>query len=232
VHAESGWHGGLVLDLVLSDGWPGFVLGDGTFRVGDDPDARVVAMVATPRARVKGTLKLGDVEASVQGFAVVEHTFYARLVSQLFERRQTVQARLSGRSVVAVLWQAQSSHGGDSGGFIAVAGSGGLQRIVTDPAVLWPEVRTVRGCAEPARFLVQGGTDPAVRIAGKTTDRLQAFGLTDPMRPITRAAVSAVVGNPMFIRSKAHIEVDLGSGKRLTGTALQRVECAEGSRLD
>ena len=78
IHAESDWHDGLVLDLRFSDMWPGFVVGDGIFRVGDDPDARVQLMVASPRASVEGTLTTGDRTQHVRGFAVAEHGFYSK----------------------------------------------------------------------------------------------------------------------------------------------------------
>lgn len=226
IHVESEWHDGLSADLTLEEPWPGFVVGDGTYRVGDDPDARVQTMVVTPRARLTGTLRTGDRTRQVSGVATVEHSFYARLLSALFVQRQAVIAHLGATTLLSVVWQAREDRGGGTGGLLVAATREGVRAVSTHPHVAWDAPRTVRGCKEPGRWLV-ADDDLKLRIGGKVGKRLQVFGLTDPMRPLTRAAVGAVVGNPIFVRGLDRVEAGVGA-ERLRGTAVHRVECAVG----
>lgn len=223
LHVESDWHGGLVLDLTLRDPWPGFVAGDGTFRVGDDPTANVQTMVVTPRADVEGTLTIGGQAAQVRGVASVEHAFYPRLLSELFVQRHAAIAWLGQVAFVTVAWQAREDRGGGLGGLVAACDRRGVRALSTDIHVRWDSPRVTRGCAEPGKWLVTG---EGLRFGGKAGRRLQVFGLTDPMSALTRAAVSAVVGSPVFVRGLSVVEADV-RGKRSKGTGIHRVECAD-----
>lgn len=223
LHVESEWHGGLILDLKLTDPWPGFVAGDGVFRVGDDPKATVQTMVVTPRAAVEGTLTIGGKASRIRGVASMEHSFYARLLSQLFVQRHAAVAWLGATTLISVAWQARDDRGGGFGGLLAACDRKGVRALSTAIDVHWDAPRKVRGCSEPGRWLVTG---EGLRLGGKAGRRLQVFGLTDPMRPLTRAAVAAVVGDPIFVRGLSAVEAEVG-GKRSKGAAIHRVECAD-----
>lgn len=225
LHAESDWHDGLRVDLTLEDPWPGFVVGDGVYHIGDDPDARVQTMVVTPRARVKGTITQGDATREVTGTASVEHSYYAKLLSALFVQRHAVVAHLGDATMIAVAWQAREDRGGGTGGLLAAVTKKGLRAVTVRPRVAWDAPREVRGCREPGRWLYSDDDEGTLRLGGEARRRLQVFGLTDPMRALTRAAVEAVVGNPIFVRGTSRAEGQLGE-RRVKGKAIHRAECA------
>ena len=152
-------------------------------------------------------------------------------MTHLFVRRQTLQARLRGASVVATVLLARDDRGGGTGGQWTVVGPDGVRAISTDPSVKWVGTKTFRGCSTPERYLLDGKGALPLRLAGEVERTIQVFGLVDPMRPLTRAAVSMVVGNPIFVRGVSRVELGVGGGgqgaTRLSGRGIHRIECSD-----
>lgn len=230
LHAESDWHDGVVVDVELAKPWPGFTVGDGLLALGPAASEPVRVGVITPRANATVRLTQGGAPRLLSGVAWGIHTYSPALPSKLAKRRQTVVAHLGNRAVVAVAYQARGSEEGATAGFLAAvgrtAGEGAAQPLAR---VAWPETLDQRGCLTPVRFLLEGAPSASgapLRLAGKRSSTEHVFAITDPMRPLTRVAVAAVVGDPVFVRASSRVEWQ-GGGERLTGRAWHRVECAD-----
>jgi len=229
LHVETDWHIGLVLDVTFERAWPGFVIGDGVFRLPDGAPL-VKNAVGMPRARFRGTATWGGKPGAVRGWASMQRMEAARLPTLALQRRQWVVSRHPGVSVLATSFLTDDSLGGDTGGWIAVVGEEGVRFESRDVTVQWSRTRPMRNCLLPGAFLFVGrSSDGLVELGGEGWPPMQVFGMTDSLSVFLQTVIRSVMGTPIFSRlagiSEARGE-GLG-GKAKKGSVIQRVECRD-----
>ncbi|NUN15197.1 MAG: hypothetical protein HUU55_16340, partial [Myxococcales bacterium] len=209
LRAQSDWHDDVSLRFDIQSPYPGIVVGDGWYSVGNDSNARVWSAIIVPYARIDGVLSTGGKDRQVRGWVVGTHHFYTRLPNQLFVHRQIVAGKMGLHVLVGVLWKENAKNSPGTGGVLALVSRSGAEFVSRTPDVSWTRIRKVREMIAPTAYVIRGKDElQTLVVAGKVQPPKQTFALTDPLGPATTLAVRAVIGDPVTIRSQGFAEFE------------------------
>lgn len=230
--AKSDWHDDVRLDIELQKPYRGFVVGDGWYSVGVDPNARVWSSILVPYSRIEGVLERGGKGRRVRGWMVGTHHFYSRLPNHMFVHRQIVGGKVGSRAIVGVLWRENTKNSPGTGGVLAWVDRDGTGFVSRTPEISWLRTRKVREMVAPMVYAIRGEEgSQSLLVAGKVQSPKQSFALTDPLGPATTLAVRAVIGDPVTIRGQGAVEVEwLASGQTVRQKGIVFVQTDHGDR--
>ncbi len=195
----------------------GFVPGDGVYKFNKKKDEEMGVYVAIPRARVVGTLTVGDQTIKVRGWAYHEHTYQTMLGNSFMRRRYQSRLHTNEQTVSINLFETNSTYGKFSHGWSYVATDQGVTDIF--PTVNYEALNSTKvgpySVAQGFKATGQGSKASLnVEIGSKTL--LQRFSLTQDMSTMMKAVVKAIIGNPMFYRYNTTTKATITQGDQAT----------------